>query len=198
MPSRIYYHEGEDGKESFLESSTATRKPPQRSLSWRVTLHLLQWTLICALGLVALAPYTQLRAMNAEASRYVYCKIFLEHGWLIIMWLRAFLSTAPAQHVVRSKNVVFLNGFGRGRTEYMESLRQRTKPRGLISTTVSLAPRCHLSEPAKINDAERCQLVSAASLNPRPRSSSTRRSQSRMIPVTTPSPLTSFTSFTAW
>lgn len=76
MLDQIYYDEGEDVKESFLESSTATRKLPPRSLSWKVTLHLLQWTLICVLGLLALALYTQLRAMNAEAAGRVYCKCF--------------------------------------------------------------------------------------------------------------------------
>ena len=105
-----------EAEEYLLGPATAINKPWGRSLSWIGTL-ILHWTAIAALCLLSLALYAQVREINSEIAERVYCRS-LTPEILVLLWLIN-VPPAPAQHLVRHENIVFTNGFGRGRTEYM-------------------------------------------------------------------------------
>ncbi len=68
-----YSDDSGDVEEGFLGTSTDAQ-PSKRCFTWRVTL-LLHWAVIGFLCLIILDHYPQIKEIDIEISKQIYCKL---------------------------------------------------------------------------------------------------------------------------
>ena len=117
MSNRVYYDidDADEAKQPFLGNLLASRHPSRLSLPWKIVLSL-HWIAISILCFLTFTFYKQSQRTNASITEELYCEFLC---LVILQHQINNVTSAPAQHVIRSENIVFTSGFGRGRTKYM-------------------------------------------------------------------------------